>query len=170
MDVHDSDMVWQQTLCLLRSINESSSNSPCVSQSRVVCKAKAKRGRPPKCKSKVVDQSTSTVERKWNAAAVTNIEPRSDKTIAVCWADATSGHYCEQLWVMGVARRGAVCALTGDIIRHGNAVYRPRVTESNVPSNAEAMILVASLKRRYPEQAASSAIPSAAIASFASSA
>jgi len=151
MDVQDSDIAWQQTLRLLCSINEFSASRHYTSPPRAGCKVKARRGRPLGSKLKVVEELTSESARTWHASAVTNIEIRSDKTIAVSWADATSGHYCEQLWAIGIARKGAVCALTGDSIRRGDPVYRPRSTTSHVPSNAEAMILLTSLKRAYSE-------------------
>ncbi|WP_408405825.1 DUF3331 domain-containing protein [Paraburkholderia sediminicola] len=115
-------------------------------------KLKVKRGRPLGSRSKSATETASLSAGGWHAASVTDVERRSDKTIAVCWTDAMFGRYTEQLWVIGVARRKSTCALTGATIRRGDAVYRPRLTASHVPTNSEAMILVASMNRTYPEQ------------------
>ncbi|MGF6758078.1 hypothetical protein P3T16_005499 [Paraburkholderia sp. GAS42] len=65
------------------------------------------------------------------------------------WADATLGHYGEQLWSLGVARRKAICALSGEPIKRGDSIYRPRHMGGKAPSNATAMILASFLDARY---------------------
>lgn len=152
-ELQDSELAWRQTLRLLSSINESSLAPGHTLHGTVAPKVKARRGRPLGSKSKVIDKQTIGAPSRWEATSVTDVERRSDKTIAVCWADATFGHYREQLWVISIAKKSAICALSGKIIRRGDEVYRPRVTALHIPSNADAMILVASLNRAYPEQA-----------------
>jgi Domain of unknown function (DUF3331) len=156
MSVSDSDIVWQQTLRLLCSLNGSSHRSDQILQAPVVRKRKIRHRRTFERMSRIVDNSTSQGGHGWDATSVTGIERRSDRTIAVSWADATFGHYGEQLWIFSIARKTAVCALTGNIVRRGDAVYRPRMTASHVPPNAQAMILIESLKRTYPERTVSS--------------
>jgi hypothetical protein len=66
---------------------------------------------------------------------------RSKQTSAtVAWSDATSCCYGEQLWRRGIAKKTGVCALSGQAIATGDAVYRPRFVQP-APRNIEAMIL-----------------------------
>jgi uncharacterized protein DUF3331 len=58
----------------------------------------------------------------------------------VAWSDATSCCYGEQLWRRGIAKKTGVCALSGQAIATGDAVYRPRLVQP-APRNIEAMIL-----------------------------
>jgi hypothetical protein len=66
---------------------------------------------------------------------------RNKQTSAtVAWSDATSCCYGEQLWRRCIAKKAGVCALSGQAIATGDAVYRPRLAQP-VPRNIEAMIL-----------------------------
>ncbi|WOD13845.1 DUF3331 domain-containing protein [Paraburkholderia kirstenboschensis] len=68
---------------------------------------------------------------------------RSGRTSAtVAWSDATSCHYGEQPWRRCIARKAGVCALSGQTIARGDAVYRPRRVRP-APRNVAAMILAA---------------------------
>jgi Domain of unknown function (DUF3331) len=156
MDVQDSELAWQQMLRLLCAISQPLATDDLAFQTPVGRKIKVRRGRPLGSRSKDEEDLTSPTTGQWHAASVTDVERRTDRTIAVCWTDATRGHYTDQLWVISIARKKSICALTGDSIRRGDAVYRPRVTASHVPTNAQAMILVASLNRTYPKESASS--------------
>ena len=73
------------------------------------------------------------------------VEKYSNSTIAVCWRDATSGCYGEQLWKVGTARAGSICALSGLQIRRGDAVFRP-LTRGYKPANNDSMILACAVE------------------------
>ncbi|SAL25083.1 hypothetical protein AWB64_02004 [Caballeronia sordidicola] len=73
------------------------------------------------------------------------VEKCSTSTVTVCWRDATSGCYEEQLWKMMVARAVSTCALSGLQIRPGDAVFRPSA-RGYKPANGDSMILVSAVK------------------------
>jgi hypothetical protein len=72
--------------------------------------------------------------------AIRVLERNGSTSATVAWSDATSCCYGEQLWRRCIARKAGVCALSGQTIATGNAVYRPRRVQP-VPRNIEAMIL-----------------------------
>jgi hypothetical protein len=66
---------------------------------------------------------------------------RNKQTSAtVVWSDPTSCFYGEQLWRRCIAKKAGICALSGQAIATGDAVYRPRLVQP-APRNIEAMIL-----------------------------
>jgi hypothetical protein len=73
------------------------------------------------------------------------LERLSDSTLALSWHDPTSFNYSEQVWALCTARKGGTCALSGQSIRRGQPVYRPRRVGSSVPLNSGAMILARAL-------------------------
>jgi uncharacterized protein DUF3331 len=77
--------------------------------------------------------------------AIKVLERRGRDSATVSWSDATVGCYGEQYWRRGVARKNAVCALSGQTIAKGDAVYRPRRVRP-IPRNIEAMILASVLE------------------------
>jgi hypothetical protein len=149
---HRCEDVWRQTLGLLNLI---SGSTPIHGTPRSPS-SDSKNGRQRRREVTRWGSWQEMPPPKWSMHAVTCVERRSNRTIAVCWADATLGHYGEQLWVLGVARRKSRCAISGQEITRGDPVYRPKLTSSFRPSNAEAMILVTSLKG---EDAATSGDP-----------
>jgi hypothetical protein len=74
--------------------------------------------------------------------AIRVLERNSQVSAIVAWSDATSCCYGDQLWRRGIAKRAGVCALSGQTIVTGDAVYRPRLAQP-APQNIEAMILAA---------------------------
>src|SRR5689334_3148375 len=46
-------------------------------------------------------------------AHVSILEQLSSKTLSVCWSDSRSGHYADQVWRFGLARKDSYCVLTG---------------------------------------------------------
>lgn len=74
------------------------------------------------------------------------VEKYSSSAIAVCWRDATSGCYGEQLWKAVTARAGATCALSGLRIRRGDAVFRPWA-RGYKPINGDSMILASAVEQ-----------------------
>jgi hypothetical protein len=72
--------------------------------------------------------------------AIKVLERHAPGAATVAWSDATACCYGEQLWRRCVARKSGVCALSGQTIAPGDAVYRPRLVQPP-PRNIEAMIL-----------------------------
>ena len=70
---------------------------------------------------------------------IRSVERITPRTATVEWCEPSVCHYAEQTWVHGVAKRDGYCALTGEPIRRGDAVFHPRHV-SPPPRNAEAMI------------------------------
>jgi len=83
--------------------------------------------------------------RSWDAQGITLIRRHDKENISVCWSDPTYGRYSDQLWRVCTARRSAICALTGEKIRRGDAVFRPSPNRRHRPANADAMILASKL-------------------------
>ncbi|VXC97571.1 conserved hypothetical protein [Burkholderia sp. 8Y] len=79
------------------------------------------------------------------SANIRLLERLSESTLALSWHDPTSFNYSEQVWALCTARKGGVCALSGQAIRRGQPVYRPRRVGSSVPLNSGAMILALAL-------------------------
>jgi hypothetical protein len=73
------------------------------------------------------------------------LERLSESTLALSWHDPTSFNYSEQVWALCTARKRGVCVLSGQAIRRGQPVYRPRRVGSSVPLNSGAMILALAL-------------------------
>jgi hypothetical protein len=73
------------------------------------------------------------------------LERLSESTLALSWHDPTSFNYSEQVWALCTARKGGTCVLSGQSIRRGQPVYRPRRVGSSVPLNSGAMILALAL-------------------------
>lgn len=134
------DNVWQQILDGFFSL-ESRAEMRCHLDRKEY--VPAKRGRPRG------NRSQEVTVRVWGAEGISDVERRSRATIAIDWADSTFGHYGEQLWSLGIARRKAVCALSGEPINRGDSIYRPRHIGGRVPLNSAAMILAAFLDARY---------------------
>jgi hypothetical protein len=82
-----------------------------------------------------------------HSARIVNVLDRlSERTVAVSWRDSTSCHYNDQIWRVGIAREPGRCAMTGERIRPGEAIYRP-IPALPAPVNAQAMILASALAR-----------------------
>ncbi|MDR5816527.1 MULTISPECIES: DUF3331 domain-containing protein [unclassified Caballeronia] len=69
------------------------------------------------------------------------LERLSASTLALSWHDPTSFNYSEQVWSLCTARKRGTCALSGQAIRRGQPVYRPRRVGRSIPLNSGAMIL-----------------------------
>jgi hypothetical protein len=103
--------------------------------------------------SRVVPQSPAS-------AFIEIIERCSPTSIVVCWCDATSGRYGDQLWTLGVAAHQAICALSGAQVRLGEAIYRPRLRRNGRnPSNAGQLILASVVSTNDQSSAAPVAHP-----------
>jgi hypothetical protein len=75
-----------------------------------------------------------------DSANFTIVERVSERAILICWRDATLGHYAEQPWMKGIARRSTLCVLSGLRVRRGDIVYRP-CTRGKRAANCEEVVL-----------------------------
>lgn len=76
-------------------------------------------------------------------ARISIVEQLTSRTLSVCWSDPQSGHYADQVWRKGVARKPSFCVLTGTRICPGDSIFQPRACERYVPRNHDHMILAA---------------------------
>ena len=83
-------------------------------------------------------------------ARISVVERLSSATLSICWSDATSGYFGEQVWRAGVAHVQSFCALSGIPIRIGDSVFRPWVSEIRAPANSHRMILASSVGMSFP--------------------
>jgi Domain of unknown function (DUF3331) len=72
--------------------------------------------------------------------AIRVLERHTPTSVTVAWSDATCCRYGDQRWRRCVAPKAGVCALSGQAISRGDAVYRPRLARP-APRNIKAMIL-----------------------------
>jgi len=77
-------------------------------------------------------------------AAVTLIDRPTTSTATVAWRDATRGCFGDQLWRTARARIRGFCAMSGQSISPGDAIYKPN--SRSAPINADAMILACVLR------------------------
>lgn len=128
---------WAQTLSLLARVSSTGPGSADCTQARSLGKshvgANVRRGSSNRCGLPP-------------SAFVSVIERCSQTSIAICWCDATSGRYGDQLWKLRVARGKAVCALSGKTIRRGDLIYRPCV-RGRSPANADQVICAEALEK-----------------------
>ncbi len=77
---------------------------------------------------------------------ITAIERQDDTSALISWCDPTMCHYVDQVWSRVTARSSGYCALTGQRIRSGDAVFKPSARGRLRPVNCEEMILAAALE------------------------
>jgi hypothetical protein len=77
-------------------------------------------------------------------AAVTLIDRPTPSTATIAWRDSTRGCFGDQVWRMARARITGFCAMSGQAIHPGDAVYKPNPRPT--PVNADAMILASVLR------------------------
>jgi hypothetical protein len=76
---------------------------------------------------------------------VTSIERQDNASALVSWCDPTMCHYVDQVWNQVTARNAGYCALTGQRIERGDAIFKPRARGRHRPVNCDEMILAAAL-------------------------
>jgi hypothetical protein len=86
-------------------------------------------------------KKAQTAAGEHSGAVITFVERFGAKSVSITWRDSTAGRYTEQLWVRRIARSRGVCALTGEEIVRGDAVYGPFSRPSSRPRNMSTMIL-----------------------------
>lgn len=138
----DTGSAWQQTIELLSAASElwnmnGDQEASCSCRPVPVTRNA----------SEAANRRRAAATRSWDAHGITLIRRHDPESITVCWSDATYGRYSDQLWRVCTARRSAVCALTGEKIRRGDAVFRPSPNRRHRPANADAMILASQLDK-----------------------
>jgi hypothetical protein len=127
---------WEQTLSLLAQISSERPGSAVCTQSPVP--AKRSMGTDAR-------RAPSTLCCSNSAALVSVVERCSPTSVAICWCDATSGRYGDQVWKLRVARNKTICVLSGKAIRRGDPVYRPSM-RGRAPANADLAISAEALE------------------------
>jgi hypothetical protein len=93
-----------------------------------------------KALSSVLASTERSARLEFERSAVRAVERVSARTALVEWCERGVCYYAEQGWVRGTAQRDGICALSGALIRRGDAVFRPR-SGTPQPKNLRAMIL-----------------------------
>ncbi len=77
------------------------------------------------------------------------MERVGERQITVSWSDPTSCCYPDQPWVVAIARRDGVCALSGAPVSYGDTIFRPRAAKL-MPTNSQAMMLASAVDAAMP--------------------
>ncbi|HHL4080643.1 MULTISPECIES: DUF3331 domain-containing protein [unclassified Burkholderia] len=85
-------------------------------------------------------------------SAIVAVERQTDSSMLVSWSDPTRCRYDEQRWICAKARRLARCALTGQPIRIGDAIYKPQWRGEKRPANCREMVLATALEQFVARQ------------------
>jgi hypothetical protein len=97
--------------------------------------------RPMRSKGMVRGDRPFRAQKQVQPSQIAVLEWLSGSTVSVFWSDACTGHYAEQLWRLGLARRDGYCALSGHAVHEGEFVFRPRSSLTSAPANWDRMIL-----------------------------
>ncbi|MBT2794278.1 DUF3331 domain-containing protein [Paraburkholderia strydomiana] len=81
--------------------------------------------------------------------AVSLIERTTSLTVTIAWRDPTSCFYGAQIWRVTNAKVSGICALSGQRVRRGDRIFRPKCSRP-APVNARAMILESALNAIEP--------------------
>lgn len=133
---HSRTDPWSQTLCLLDSLScteETSSGQSLARPPGVRVSARRSAHR------RVAAVACASDKR---GAHIRVLERPTSRTAIVTWGDPTSCHYGDQVWRVARASSDGYCALSGQQIRRGDAVYRPSHYRL-APANAGSMMLAA---------------------------
>lgn len=132
---------WSQVVSLLSHLS-SGVNGTAGEPWRAACRPGAHAARI--WKPGTPHQATSARSTRSKISA---IERQGDATALISWCDPTMCHYVDQVWSRVTARCNGYCALTGQCIQRGDAVFKPRVRGRPRPLNCEEMILAAALEK-----------------------
>ena len=110
-----------------------------------------RRSIPTRCRSKGVSEAARPVNSPAKVAraqvsqkASVRIVEFSEGSLTIVWQDPTSCSYVDQRWTRSKSTSAGVCALSGEVIRRGQDIFKPSGRKPP-PANAGAMILVSSL-------------------------
>jgi hypothetical protein len=77
---------------------------------------------------------------------VLSVEKQTERTLLVSWSDSTRCRYLDQVWIVGGARTDGYCALSGQSIKRGDRIFRPRSSGGGQPVNIGEMILASEIR------------------------
>jgi hypothetical protein len=86
------------------------------------------------------------------SVSVRVLDRPSSTTATIAWSDPTSCYYGDQIWRASVARQSGVCATSGQPVRVGDEVYKPRCKP--MPVNGGAAILFSVVDRTISDSGA----------------
>nr|WP_308010339.1 DUF3331 domain-containing protein [Burkholderia vietnamiensis] len=118
---------WQQTLSLLSQL--------CRDDLRLRAPARE----PLRARGTAHRANARAGDAERRAVSVSFVDRVSSTAVTIAWRDSTHCSYGDQTWHVTRARASGVCALSGEPVRIGDAVYQPRARPK--PLNAGAMIL-----------------------------
>jgi hypothetical protein len=140
---------WAFVIAGLKDGAEPVSNAASVSEAKVneASQAAAEELRQPASRSgrECIGRARPPADLA-ESAVVTFVERFSPKSVSITWRDSTAANYCEQLWIRRIARSQGVCALTGNSIVRGDAVYGPAGRTAARPANAAQMVLAEAIE------------------------
>jgi len=84
-------------------------------------------------------------------SSIVSVERQTASSVLVSWSDPTCCRYDEQRWISAKSRMRARCALSGQVIRLGDSVYKPQWRGAKRPANGAEMILTNELERLIVE-------------------
>ncbi|WP_144140319.1 DUF3331 domain-containing protein [Paraburkholderia sp. BCC1884] len=100
----------------------------------------------------IVDtHESSRLSNSSGAVVVALLDRVSPRTVTVSWSDPQGCNYGEQVWRVASAKRPGVCALSGQTIATGDAIYRPTKVEPP-PNNAKAMMLATAIEHAIADR------------------
>ncbi|AJY10967.1 DUF3331 domain-containing protein [Burkholderia dolosa] len=88
-------------------------------------------------------------------SAIVAAERQTDSSVLVSWSDPTRCRYDEQRWIAAKARARGRCALTGQPIGPGDAIYKPQWRGAKRPANCREMIVASALDQFVARQSRS---------------
>lgn len=98
---------------------------------------------------RIVDSpGSSRLSNSNGAVAIALLDRISPRTATVSWSDPQGCKYGEQVWRLATARQSGICALSGQPIAAGDAIYRPSKAVTP-PANAAAMMLATAIDRAF---------------------
>jgi hypothetical protein len=83
----------------------------------------------PSCVSLQCAMASRKSSEKHRHVSITIRERLTSRTAVVSWSHSQLGCLAEQVWALGRAREADVCALSGEPIKRGDLVFRPRKTQ-----------------------------------------
>jgi Domain of unknown function (DUF3331) len=99
----------------------------------------------------IVDShGSSSLPVKNGDVAIALLDRPSPRTATVSWSDPRGCKYGEQVWRLATAKRSGICALSGEGIAAGDAIYRPTKVEPP-PANAAAMMLATAVELAFTD-------------------
>ncbi|WP_226377272.1 MULTISPECIES: DUF3331 domain-containing protein [Burkholderia] len=85
------------------------------------------------------------------AVVIALLDRISPRAATVSWSDPQDCKYGEQVWRLVTAKQSGICALSGQPVAAGDAIFRPAKVKPP-PANAAAMMLAVAVDRAFADQ------------------